>query len=211
MNRKLSIFLFCAFTCSEFIFNQPLPGQGLTIVKPPGSGMQEQEEQTIVASDPAQPFADKGKELIVSGKFSDSKEALKTALRLSPMNLELWALYDEAVIGEFSARMRNEKLTGVIERDITPIFSIDRIDSYVELGTLYVVGTLQNVSKSTRQKITLTVRILDENKKELRRETGTLRNTERGLFPNESSIFEIPFRNPPVGAKSFRVEVSAYE
>lgn len=207
MKSRLCTF-FLQTLIGAIILSKSAFGQGLTIIP---NSEKTREEQTALASDPAQPFAEKGKEFIVTGKFSDSKEALKTALRLSPMNLELWALYDEAVIGEFSARMRNEKLTGVIDRDITPIFSIDRIDSYVELGTMYVIGTLQNVSKSTRQKITLTVRILDENKKELRRETGTLRNTERGLFPNESSIFEVPFRNPPAGAKSFRVEVSAYE
>lgn len=192
---------------------QPLHGQGLSIF--PDRNVRKTAENAqdtpMIASDPAQPFAEKGKEFIIANRFAESKEALKTALRLSPMRLELWALYDEAVIGEFSARLRQEKTTGVIDRDISPVFAINRVDSYIELGTLYVVGSLQNLSKEPRQKIQISAKILDENKKELRRETGTLRNTERGLFPTESSLFEIPFKNPPVGGKSFRVEVSAYE
>jgi hypothetical protein len=164
-----------------------------------------------VASDPAEPFLEMGKKLIIEEKFSESKEALKTAIRIAPMNLSLWALYDEAVTGEYIARMRKEKLNPVIERDINPVFAITRVDSYIELDTLYIVGTIQNVSREARQKIVLTARMLDENKKELRFETGVLRNTERGLSPNESSIFEIPVKNPPAGSKTFRVEVSAYE
>jgi len=74
-----------------------------------------------------------------------------------------------------------------------------------------VVGTLQNISDTNRQKIILTAKILDENKRELRRESGTLLIPERGLMPNESSLFEIPFKNFPPGGKSFRVEVTAYE
>lgn len=164
-----------------------------------------------IASDPAQPFQDQGKKLMVEMKYAESKEAFRTALRLSPMNPQLWALYDEAAIGEYIELKRKEKINPVIERDISPVFSIDRIDSYNELGTLYIVGSLRNVSKEIRQKIVLVARLLDENKRELRRETGILRNTERGLSPNESSLFEIPFKNPPPGGKSFRVEVETYE
>jgi hypothetical protein len=127
------------------------------------------------------------------------------------MNLEIWALYDETVTADYVQKKRIEKFNPVIDSDIEPIFSITRIDSYIELDTLYVVGTLQNISRATRQKIVLTGKILDENKRELRRETGTLLIPERGLMPNESSIFEIPFKNFPPGGKSFRVEVTSYE
>jgi len=168
-------------------------------------------ESSQNASDPAQPFLEQGRNLMINMKFTESKEALRTAIRLSPMNPQLWALYDEAANGEYVELKRREKINPVIERDISPVFSIDRVDSYTELGTLYIVGSLRNVSKEIRQKIVLVARLLDENKKELRRETGTLRNTERGLFPSESSLFEIPFKNPPPGGKSFRVEVETYE
>lgn len=161
--------------------------------------------------DPAAPFVDSARQLIVEQKFPQAREALRTAIRIAPMQLKIWALYDEAVNSDYIATKRREKFNPVIEGDIKPIFSINRIDSYIELGTLYVVGTLQNISQDTRQKIVLTGKILDKDKRELRRETGALLIPERGLMPNESSLFEIPFKNFPPGGKSFRVEVSAYE
>ncbi len=161
--------------------------------------------------DPAITFVDSARQMIVEQKFSQARESLRTALRIAPMDLEIWALYDEVVNSDYVERKRREKFNPVIEGDIKPIFSINRIDSYIELGTLYVVGTLQNVSQDVRQNIVLTGKILDENKRELRRETGTLLIPERGLMPNESSLFEIPFKNFPPGGKSFRVEVTAYE
>jgi len=161
--------------------------------------------------DPTLPLLESSKTLMAEEKFSQAKEALRTALRLAPMNIEIWAMYDEAVSSDYVYKKRQEKLNPVIDRDIEPIFSINRVDSYVELGTLYIVGTLQNISKEPRQKIVLTAKMLDENKRELRRETGTLLIPERGLLPNESSLFEIPFKNFPPGAKSFRVEVTTYE
>jgi len=115
------------------------------------------------------------------------------------------------VIAEYIARKRREKQNPVIERDLEPLFSIDRIDSYIELGTLYVAGSLSNLSKTVKRKIQLTARILDENKRELRSETGTLRSFDKGLLPKESSLFEIPFKDPPAGARSFRVEITAWE
>ena len=161
--------------------------------------------------DPAQPFVDSARSMIVEQKYGQAQEALRTALRLSPMNLEIWALYDETVTADYVEKMRREKFNPVIYGDIDPVFSINRIDSYIELNTLYVVGTLQNLSKGTRNKIILTAKILDENKRELRRETGRLLIPERGLMPSESSIFEIPFKDFPPGGKSFRVEVTSYE
>lgn len=197
------------FSASSLCLAQAAPGAFSAPMFP--SKSKEKEATAQNASDPAQPFMDQGRDLMINMKFSESKEALRTAIRLAPMNPQLWALYDEAVAGEFVERKRKDKVSPVIERDITPVFSIDRVDSYTELGTLYIIGSLKNVSGETRQKITLVARLLDENKKELRRETGVLRNTERGLYPNESSLFEIPFRNPPPGGKSFRVEVESYE
>ena len=161
--------------------------------------------------DPSRTFVDSARTMIVEQKYDQAKEALRTALRIAPMNLEIWALYDETVIADYVEKKRREKFSPIIDGDITPVFSINRIDSYIELDTLFVVGTLQNISKGTRQKIVLTARILDENKRELRRETGTLLIPERGLMPNESSIFEIPFKKFPPGGKSFRVEVTSYE
>jgi len=207
--KQLTFGALLIISCAATVSAQDSPGAFSAPMFPGNSNDKETAPQN--ASDPAQPFMDQGRDLMINTKFSESKEALRTAIRISPMNPQLWALYDEAVAGEYVERKRKEKISPVIERDISPTFSIDRIDSYIELGTLYVVGSLKNVSAETRQKITLIARLFDENKKELRRETGVLRNTERGLYPNESSLFEIPFRNPPPGGKSFRVEVESYE
>lgn len=167
---------------------------------------------TGIASDsPAFKFIETGDKMAVENRYSEAKEAYRTALRLEPMNLSLWAAYDDTVIAEYLARKRKEKQNPVIERDLEPVFNIDRIDTYIELGTLYVVGSLNNLSKTVKKKIQLTARILDENKRELRNETGTLRSFDKGLLPKESSLFEIPFKDPPAGAKSFRVEVTAWE
>ncbi len=170
--------------------------------------------QNITATapvDPSLPFVESARTMIVEQKYDQAKEALRTALRIAPMNLEIWALYDETVSADYVEKKRREKFSPIIDADIAPVFSIDRIDSYIELDTLYVVGTIQNISKGTRQKIVLTAKMFDENKRELRRETGTLLIPERGLMPNESSIFEIPFKKFPPGGKSFRVEVTTYE
>lgn len=165
----------------------------------------------LATNSPALPFIESAQKMVVEERFPEAKEALKTALRLEPMSISLWARYDDAVISDYIDKKRRERQNPVVERDINPIFSINRIDSYIELGTLYVVGSLQNLSKVSRQKIQLTARILDENKRELRSETGTLRSIDKGLFPNESSLFEIAFKNPPLGAKTFRVEVTTWE
>ena len=165
----------------------------------------------LATDSPALQFVETGDKMLVEGLYSEAKEAYRTALRLEPMNLSLWAAYDDSAVSEYLARKRKEKLSPSIERDIEPVFSINRIDSYLELDTLYVVGSLQNLSRGLRQKIQLTVRILDENKRELRSATGTLRSFDKGLLPNESSLFEVPFKSPPPGAKSFRVEVTAWE
>lgn len=159
----------------------------------------------------AQQFIEMARQLMADGKYSQAKEALKTAIRIEPMNQEAWTLYDEALIAEYVDLRRKEKLEPVIEKDLSPLFEINRVDTYIELDTLFVVGSLKNLSGSLKQKIKVTARILDENKKELRQQSGELNLTNRGLLPNESSLFEIPFKNPPLGARSFKVEVSNFE
>lgn len=175
----------------------------------------EQPEQpgiaNLASSSPALPMAETGQKKLVEGHYADAKEAFRTALRLEPMNMALWALYDEAVIGEYTTEKRDELLRAVVEADLVPNFAITRLDTYVELGTLYVVGTVKNTSKTQKQKIQLKARLLDKNKRELRSETGTLRSIDKILFPNESSLFEIPFKNPPTTVSSYRVEVSSWE
>lgn len=178
---------------------------------PSGAGFNQTGETATPAADPTLPFIESSRALMLETKFTQAKEALRTAIRLAPMSLEIWAMYDEAVNADYVDKKRREKFNPVIDRDIQPIFSINRVDSYIELGTLYVVGSLQNISKEPRQKLVITAKILDENKRELRQETGTLLIPERGLMPNESSLFEIPFKNFPPGGKSFRVQVSTYE
>ncbi len=209
MKRQLCALLFC-------LLPAVLPAQTATQRNPaqpmfPRSSTAPANDTASAAVDPAQPFVDSARTMIVEQKYDQAREALRTALRIAPMNLEIWALYDETVAADYVEKKRREKFNPVIDSDIAPVFSIDRIDSYIELDTLYVVGTLKNISKANRQKLVLTAKILDENKRELRRETGALLIPERGLMPNESSIFEIPFKNFPPGGKSFRVEVTSYE
>lgn len=159
----------------------------------------------------ADSFLQMAKKYIIEEKFAEAKEALRTAIRIDPMNMEAWSLYDDAVVGDYIAMRRKSNLTPVIERDIAPLFSITRIDSYVELDTLYVVGSIKNTSKQFIQNIELTAKIIDENKRELRKATGNLKLSKKGLLPNESSLFEIPFKSPPTDGKIYRVEVSGYE
>lgn len=217
MRKSPLLLVACAMAISSVIGAQPFPrNPGPKIFPSPHPEIANSAPKVfsidgLASNSPALPFVESGQKLLVEERFPESIEALKTALRLEPMSIPIWARYDDAVISNYIDKKRREKQNPVIERDIEPIFSINRVDSYIELGTLYVVGSLQNLSKETRQKIQLTARILDENKKELRSETGTLRSFDKGLLPNESSLFEIPFKNPPPGAKSFRVEVTTWE
>lgn len=159
----------------------------------------------------AQQFIEMARKFMADGKYAQAKEALKTAIRIDPMNPEAWALYDEALIAEYVEMRRREKLEPVIEKDVSPLFEINRVDTYIQLDTLFVVGSLKNLSDKLKQKIKVTAKIFDEDKKELRRQSGELNLAKRGLSPNESSLFEIPFKNPPAGAKIFRVEVTDFE
>lgn len=165
----------------------------------------------LATSSPALPIAETGIKKLTEQKFQDAQEAFKTSIRLEPMNAGLWQLYNEAVIGEYTTNKRNDFLKSAIEADLKPTFSITKIDSYLELGTLYIVGTVKNTSNKQRQKVILKARLLDANKKELRSEQGTLRSIDKVLYPNESSLFEISFKNPPSNIKSYRVEVASWE
>ena len=175
------------------------------------SGSEEMLIANLASSSPALPLAKTGLEKMNNGNYKDAIEAFRTALRLEPMNMALWQLYDDCVIGDYTTDKRDEVLKAVVTADIKPTFAITRIDSYIELGTLYVVGTLKNVSDKKKQKINLRTRLLDKNNRELRSEYGTLRDIYKVLYPNESSLFEIPIKNPPVNVKSYRVEVSSWE
>ncbi|GAB4273169.1 MAG: hypothetical protein Kow0029_12600 [Candidatus Rifleibacteriota bacterium] len=149
--------------------------------------------------------------LMEEGRYAQAKEALKTAIRLEPMNTEAWQMYDEATIAEYIEQKSKKKLEPEIESETSRLFEIKRVDTYVEMDTLYVVGSLKNLSNKLKQKIKVTAKILDKDKKELRSETSDLKLANRGLLPNESSLFEIPFKNPPADARSFKVEVTGFE
>ncbi|NLI79331.1 MAG: DUF3426 domain-containing protein [Candidatus Riflebacteria bacterium] len=159
----------------------------------------------------ARTFLTQAQGYIGEGRLPEAREALRTALRLEPMNLEAWNLYDYVAELSYIERARDEKRNPVVERDLKPLFAIERVESFDEFGTLYLVGEIRNVSDSLRQNILVQGTLLDENKQELRRESGSLPLKDRGLFPNESSLFEIPFKNPPPGVKSFRVRVAEFD
>ncbi|MEW6713059.1 MAG: hypothetical protein AB1403_24780, partial [Candidatus Riflebacteria bacterium] len=108
----------------------------------------------------AQQFIEMARKFMAEGKFAQAKEALKTAIRLDPMNPEAWALYDEALIAEYVEIRRREKLEPVIEKDVSPLFEINRVDTYIQLDTLFVVGSLKNLSDQLKQKIKVTAKIL---------------------------------------------------
>lgn len=159
----------------------------------------------------ARNYLSQGQAYLTAGKFSEAKEALRTAIRLEPMSLEAWGLYDYIVESHYIGRARDEQINPVIDRDLKPNFSIDQVDSYLEFGNLFLVGELKNVSGSLRRNIEVTGILFDENKREMRRESAPISLKDRGLFPNESNLFEIRFRSPPPGVKSYRVRVSNYE
>lgn len=188
-------------------------GPSLSLIRTPTGG---KTPSTAPSAQPgsdssARSFLTQATSLLGEGRPTEAKEALKTALRLEPMNIEAWNLYDRAVEAEYVVKAREEKVSPVIERDLKPVFAIDRVESYTEYNSLYIVGELRNVSNALRQRIELSAQLLDENKQELRRESGALRLKDRGLFPSESSLFEIEFPNPPPGVKSYRVRVLNYE
>ncbi|HEY9068731.1 MAG TPA: hypothetical protein VIV61_00665 [Candidatus Ozemobacteraceae bacterium] len=163
------------------------------------------------AATDARTFLTQAQSLLAEGRAAEAKEAVRTALRLEPMNIEAWNLYDRAVEAEYVARSREERISPVVDRDLKPVFAINKVDSYTEFNTLYLVGELRNVSDALRRRVELVGLLLDENGQELRRETGSLRLQDRGLFPSESALFEIEIPSPPPGVKSFRVKVLKYE
>ena len=164
----------------------------------------------LASSSPALPLAEKGLEKLNLGFYTEAKEAFRSAIRLEPLNMGLWELYEETVVAEYNATKTDEIYKSVTTGDFSPNFTITRLDSYIELGTLYIVGTIKNISRR-KQKINLRARLFDEHNREIRSEIGTLRNIYKSLYPNESSLFEIPIKNPPFKVKSYRVEVANWE
>jgi len=75
---------------------------------------------------------------------------------------------------------------------LQPLFSIERVESYQEFGTLYLVGEIKNVSGSLKSNVELTAILFDGNKQELQRETIGLSLKGRSLLPNESTLLRFP-------------------
>ena len=159
----------------------------------------------------ARTYISQGQAYLSSGRISEAREALRTAIRLESMNLEAWTLYDYIVETGYVARSREEKLNPVVERDLQPLFAVNRVESYLEFETLYLVGEVKNVSGTLKRRVEVAGILFDENKQELRRENTSLTISDRGIFPGESCLFEIQFKDPPAGVKSYRVRVSNFE
>ncbi len=167
--------------------------------------------QTPQADQAARTFITQGQGYLAEGRLSEAKEALRTAIKLEPMNLEAWSWYDYVVETSYVKRARDDKQNPVIERDLKPTFSIDNVDSYREYNTMYIVGEVKNTSDSLKSRIELTGTLLDDQNEILRKSTVGLTLKSRGLFPSEVSLFEIPFPDPPPGVKSMRVRVTHFE
>ncbi|MBF0543379.1 MAG: hypothetical protein HQM08_03040 [Candidatus Riflebacteria bacterium] len=168
-------------------------------------------KKTTVVDSPARQFINQGQSLLSDGRISEAKEALRTAIRLDPMSLEAWGLYDRATESLYTNRLTDEKTNPALEGVFKPNFSIEKGEMYYSFGTLYIVGELKNISGTLKNEIELSATLYDENRQELRRSSTPLTLKDRGLFPNESSLFEIPFPNPPIGIKSYRIRVSNFE
>jgi tetratricopeptide (TPR) repeat protein len=156
-------------------------------------------------------FISQGQSYLNSGRLGEAKEALRMAIRLEPMNLEAWSLYDYVVETHYLGQSREDKKNPYFEGNFFPSFSIERVESYMEFGTLYLIGEVKNVSTELRRQVELMGILIDENRQEIRRETTLLSLSDRGIFPGETRLFEIRFRSPPPGVKSFRVKVSKFE
>ena len=152
-----------------------------------------------------------GEALMAEGRLTEAREAFRSAIRVEPMNPSHWNRYDEAIERLFVIRAREDKRSPVIDRDLTPFFSIDRVESYRDLGTLYLVGEVRNLTKNLKRMVEVVGILYDQDKVELRRNTSYLLMKERGVYPNEVSPFEIPFKDPPAGIKSYRVQVTSFE
>ncbi len=156
-------------------------------------------------------FISQAQPYLSAGKATEAKEALRTAIRLEPMNLEAWALYDYAVETHYIGRSREEKISPVVERDLQQVFNLGKVDSYMEFGNLYLVGEIKNVSDSVKSRVEITGTLLDKERQELMRENTTITLSDRGVFPGETCQFEIQFKSPPPGVKSYRVRVTNFE
>lgn len=150
-----------------------------------------------------------GNAMLAEGRFTEAREAFRTAIRLEPMNPSHWNRYDEAVERLFVERRRQETENPVIEADLAPMFSIDKVEAYHSMGRLYLVGEVRNLTRTHKRMVEVVGILYDQDRVELRRAAAYMMFKERGIYPNEAAPFEIAFRDPPPGIKSYRVQVIA--
>lgn len=174
---------------------------------PPSTGQPSQAADTTGAIT----FFTQGRSLAREGRLIEAKEALKTAIRLQPMNPEFWEEYDGIIENLYVMRAREDRVRPVVEMAFSPTYSIQKTDTFYEFGTLYVVGEVKNLSDSLMQNIEVSVVLLDDHGQVIGRETGQLRLTGRGLFPRETSLFEIGFPRPPPGIAGYRVRIDKFD
>jgi hypothetical protein len=165
----------------------------------------------VSPSSAAYPFVQVGREKMAEKKHPEAIEAYRTALRLEPLNSIIWGLYDDAVAENAAAKKRHELTAGTFEGSLKPIFSVGRVDSYIELNNLCLVGSIKNVSNLKRQNVLLRARLFDKNKRELAISEGMISNYDKALLPNESCNFEIIFKDYPKSVTDFKVEVKSWE
>jgi hypothetical protein len=219
-NFKLILTIFVL--ASSFVWAQLLPENTGRTVFPSPSGLDEPDAPAATQVDPngvegvsptspAFPFVQVGREKMAEKKHSEAIEAYRTALRLEPLNPIIWGLYDDAVGESYIAKKRRELTVGTSEGSLKPIFSVGRVDSYIDINNLCLVGEIKNLSKLKRQNIVLLARLFDKNKRELVTAEGTITNFDKTLLPNESCNFEIIFKDYPKSVTDFKVEVRAWE
>ncbi|MCK9457733.1 MAG: hypothetical protein M0R31_10625 [Candidatus Riflebacteria bacterium] len=165
----------------------------------------------VPISSPAFPFVAAGREKMAEKRYAEAIEAFRTALRLEPLNPNIWGLYDNAVIEDYNAKESNSMVNGIARGALRPNFAITRTDSYIDINTLCIVGHLKNLSGTKKHKIVLTARLFDKNNREVAKAEGTLRNYDKGLLANESCLFEILVKEYPKNVTDFKVEVSSWE
>lgn len=182
-------------------FDNPVTGS--TPVSPPVEG--------IPTSSPAFGIVQMGREKMAEKKYPEAIEAFKTAVRLEPLNSVIWGLYDNAVIEDYLSKKDRDLTAGAYKASLKPNFSITRVDSYVDINNLCLVGHIKNISNFKKQKVVLLGRLFDKNKRELTTSRGTLTNYDKSLLPNEDCRFEIIFKDYPKTITDYKVEVLSWE